>query len=657
MALNISINKSNAASSFAAGSIVATAVASGGTSPYIYGLATGSDVFSINSSTGAISVIEDMDILNIQPFSVTVTDNTSISLTSEEIYPNIFAKIQIRFNKPNMIYKITKDIDLEGGILTIPYGCTLDFQGGSLKNGTINGDTRLFDTTHSIFNHIKFGETSNLICDYVRPEWFGAKGDGVTDDTFAFNQILNSFKNGIEIRLLNRTYAITSLDFYKHTDFSIVGYGNNSAHSATRKSKLKAIAEVDYLLEITSPTYVDSVETTYGFSIQNVDIECDNKAKVGIRCRYMVDLYNVSVRRATDAGIVLDKESYPVNMTKVYCQWNKHGLRIESPRTTFNTFRDCEFQFNTGWGIIIKGGVNLSFYSCLVQANWVGGILIEQQEGTEAWLQNLLFVSLYTEGNGRREITDSDYDGNYTLKIKGISDNPIAYADKIAKVLFLNCNFNKYISGQLYDIKGTYDVNFIGCAPYDIVPSRETNTWNTNQLGRVYAENLTLREKDPKILFPQDETNGVYYNELSYCGEGWKKLNLGAYTRFFNVENVANSHFIRNGNAITVISSIKYIDKNGVGNTGSDSVTPLPICISGLPYNVRNIIKSDEINATCICGTGYYISADGVYTPLAVYIRDNGDYVTLVKLNEGTHFDVKDLTESGTVKAYFTYFA
>lgn len=45
--------------------------------------------------------------------------------------------IQDKFNKPNVIYKITKDIDLEGGTLTIPEGCTLDFQGGSFTNGTV----------------------------------------------------------------------------------------------------------------------------------------------------------------------------------------------------------------------------------------------------------------------------------------------------------------------------------------------------------------------------------------------------------------------------------------------------------------------------------------------------------------------------------------
>ena len=139
MALNITINKQPVAASFVAGSIIATAVASKGTAPYTYSLATGSDKFSINSSTGVITTIDAMDITNISSFSVTATDSatTPNTGTSRGVYPNIQAAIQNRFNKPNMIYKITKDISLNYGVLTIPAGCTLDFQGGRFYSGTI----------------------------------------------------------------------------------------------------------------------------------------------------------------------------------------------------------------------------------------------------------------------------------------------------------------------------------------------------------------------------------------------------------------------------------------------------------------------------------------------------------------------------------------
>ena len=48
--------------------------------------------------------------------------------------------IQDKFSSKNVIYKITSDVDLEGGTLTVPAGCTLDFQGGSINNGTVRGN-------------------------------------------------------------------------------------------------------------------------------------------------------------------------------------------------------------------------------------------------------------------------------------------------------------------------------------------------------------------------------------------------------------------------------------------------------------------------------------------------------------------------------------
>lgn len=140
MALNITINKVSVAASFAAGATVATAVASGGTTPYVYSLATGGDKFAINSSTGVVTTIAAMDITNIASFSVTATDSTTgtaLTITSDVIYPPIQAAIRSKFDRTNVIYKITKDIDLGHGVLTIPAGCTLDFQGGSFRNGVL----------------------------------------------------------------------------------------------------------------------------------------------------------------------------------------------------------------------------------------------------------------------------------------------------------------------------------------------------------------------------------------------------------------------------------------------------------------------------------------------------------------------------------------
>lgn len=191
MALNIIINKVSVAASFAAGATVATAVASGGTAPYVYSLATGGDKFAINSSTGVVTTIAAIDINNIASFSVTATDSTTgtaLTITSDVIYPPIQAAIRSKFNRTNVIYKITKDIDLGHGVLTIPGGCTLDFQGGSFVNGKIECTSNTsIHLNNKVLSTVSFVlGTGCLICDgtlngnNIEGEVILVKGDNVT---------------------------------------------------------------------------------------------------------------------------------------------------------------------------------------------------------------------------------------------------------------------------------------------------------------------------------------------------------------------------------------------------------------------------------------------------------------------------------------------
>lgn len=167
MALSITINKVAVADSFASGTKVADIVVSGGTSPYAYELATGGDYFQISGTE--VQVIADMNIDNIQSFSVTATDSTSeaaLTVTSDVVYPAITAKIQSRFNSAGKIYKITQDIDLCHGVLTVLYGCTLDFQGGSISNGTIT------------LNNTKIHPQGCNIADYITATISGTYKEG-----------------------------------------------------------------------------------------------------------------------------------------------------------------------------------------------------------------------------------------------------------------------------------------------------------------------------------------------------------------------------------------------------------------------------------------------------------------------------------------------
>ena len=82
-----------------------------------------------------------------------------------------FSQVRIITNSTNLatnvsyndfIYKIVGNIDLGGGELTIVSGCTLDFQGGSITNGTIIGNNTKIIYNKTVFNSCILQGTFNV---------------------------------------------------------------------------------------------------------------------------------------------------------------------------------------------------------------------------------------------------------------------------------------------------------------------------------------------------------------------------------------------------------------------------------------------------------------------------------------------------------------
>ncbi len=142
--------------------------------------------------------------------------------------------LNIMFSYPGVIYKICADIDLGGGTLTIATGSTLDFQGGSFSNGTIvGGNTKIITGLQKIFNsNIILTGTWNVEESY--PEWFGAVGDGVTNDTVALTKCINYFT---VTSLSARTYITDQIDNIPSFR-TIKGCGRKSIIQANPSMKL-----------------------------------------------------------------------------------------------------------------------------------------------------------------------------------------------------------------------------------------------------------------------------------------------------------------------------------------------------------------------------------------------------------------------------------
>lgn len=134
---------------------------------------------------------------------------------------------QDMINKPNTIYEIRYDFDLNGEEIAIPEECILEFNGGSLNNGDIiSNNTILKAPIYQIFK-TNLNIINELIADDYYSEWFGSKADGITDCTEAFQKscsIFKSLKLLDGIYLINNTITITKCA-------NIYGIGNNNKYN------------------------------------------------------------------------------------------------------------------------------------------------------------------------------------------------------------------------------------------------------------------------------------------------------------------------------------------------------------------------------------------------------------------------------------------
>lgn len=133
---------------------------------------------------------------------------------------------QSDFNQANTIYEIRYDFDLNGNTISIPDNCELKFIGGSLKNGTINFNNTLLSGDIKIKTNI-LGDIRN---GDIYPEWFGAVGDGIIDDSNAF---LTAFE-------------IISNSFISIDKFRRVGYTNTLVLNTNKKYYITSSLELNF---------------------------------------------------------------------------------------------------------------------------------------------------------------------------------------------------------------------------------------------------------------------------------------------------------------------------------------------------------------------------------------------------------------------------
>ena len=323
----------------------------GGTLPYTKNIVQGSALYELSGLDILAKVEITLD--NLEPVQIQVTDSLGETALSNVVTPKIKALIQNKFNKPNVIYKITKDIDLEGGTLTIPAGCTLDFQGGSFTNGTIvgtNSDIRA-DEHVTIFKGIVIKGTWKV--KEINSGWFNFVQTAGYNNLQNFNNLFtltsDSFSGTVNID--GGTYYIT---ISGNTDF--ISINNNTIVNLAGTIRLNPNDLANYKmfkLSGKSNITIQGGGTIYG----DVEGHTGTTGEWGMGITILdgngITIKGITVRNCWGDGIYIGQtentvNNYPINIlidNVTVTNNRRQGITITSVQNL--TIRNCRV-LNTG---------------------------------------------------------------------------------------------------------------------------------------------------------------------------------------------------------------------------------------------------------------------------------------------------------------------
>lgn len=315
---------------------------------------------------------------------------------------------QSMISQKNAIYVIQYDFDLRGACITIPEGSILEFDGGSFRNGSIKGGFHINDCWYQVFDNINFTlNESFLYADYIRPEWFGAKGDynyskkTGTNDSPAINTAVNAaLLLGVhKIKFASKTYYVKETISINSGDIIFEGvYGELREEFifSTSKEDISSYRNSTLISDTDSPIVTTEYGGTHPIVIRDINFRQE---------------YNKNTKTTQTKAIWLKGWSGPQSpFIFEYCHFYRfrYAVYVQSHDRMYNisklTIRHCAFLLN--YWCVYFGETSFKTMSFITR-NVTGGLIFE----SNACHHNVRGISVGLN-SGRASVVRNVFEGN-----------------------------------------------------------------------------------------------------------------------------------------------------------------------------------------------------------------------------------------------------
>lgn len=312
---------------------------------------------------------------------------------------------QAMMNTANTIYHIQYDYDLNGQTITLPAGCVLEFDGGSVKNGTVEGqNTVIKETTDAHFMECTL--TGSFV-GRGKSKWFKREMSDadIISSVLAFDEV--EF-DGETFSLSSPTSVSKALSVYGNfVSFNYTGSGFCFTFSNNIKVNNVNITSADGGISVTSPNaeLLGCSITTESLVSEAISCTC-NKTLIeecsiegGMRCLYISGSGTAPtaiVRNSTFKSSTKYDNVHLLNLSggKVYNNISSDSQRsgivigenVENIDIFNNKCTDNKVDSNSqgGWGIVATYlSKKCRIYSNSLLDNEVGGITADLAGGSD----------------------------------------------------------------------------------------------------------------------------------------------------------------------------------------------------------------------------------------------------------------------------------